>query len=172
MQINNQQLQWGLWNFYIYKEAKIFINIEIAYFLAIYLFFIFFLRKVITFASPAIILCIYAAAFIQRSPSTLLTLVGWRFTEHLQRQIMNYYSQFTNWEMFAQKDWGILFRDEGWEYGKAVAESGSCDYRNRSPSGGLHHFQDVVRGTRVTAITDGLNYKHISHFVCTYCRLQ
>lgn len=49
MQINNQQLQWGLWNFCIYKEAKIFINIEIGYFLATYLYFLlyffFFFKK-------------------------------------------------------------------------------------------------------------------------------
>lgn len=67
--------------------------------------------------------------------------------------------------MFAQKDQGILSRGKGWEHSKAVAESGSCDCRNYSPSEGLHQFKDVVIGTRVTAITDGLNLKYISHFI-------
>lgn len=80
---------------------------------------------------------------------------------------MNYYSQFINLKMSAQTDQGILSRVKSWEQGKAVAESGSCDYRNYSPSERLDQFKDFVRGTKVTAITGGLNLKHVSHFILT-----
>lgn len=81
IQINKQQLQWGLWNFVFMRKQKFY-----KYWDWLFPTYIpFFFRRVITFASPAIKLCIYAAAFIQRSPSTLLTLAGWSLTELSQR---------------------------------------------------------------------------------------
>lgn len=78
--------------------------------------------------------------------------------------------------MVAQKEEGILSRGEGWEHGKAVTESGNCDYNNDYPSEGPEQFKDRVKGRRVTAVADGLNLKHISHLnmncLCEYGGLQ